>query len=840
MNRNLKCRWLLYILVALFSVAMIAAVSVTRSAKATPPSVFEMVDGASVRLTDPTGLRFTVKMSQDYYDEIVETDSTKLYVAIVPYSFYDAYAKSGYAGVLCQYLDANSRAFLKSEIPSENIYSQVEDETTYYFANAVITNILFNNNNTLFVGVGYITRTVNDVTTYEEVSAISKKDNARSAFAVSYSVPGGTLIDEQQAIIDAIIEKSLYNASGVTYDSVSGKYVYSANEYVDYTSALPSAPTLEGMTLNTTSSLRILKGDDDTIAKTFTFAGGSEFGGDAMYAWSSSDKSVATVDESGNVTSVNDGFCTITLSALKGKYTSECEVEVYSYENINYASSGYASKWNYEEIINDYDSVNQVIELTKKYSDVHYTHSHIAIPIMDDVRAAKAAGMKMLSFEYYADGIDAAGANDTTIRVVANNDETAIGQGNSIVTDFMLTKEMEGRWNKVIIDLDPANANYDANIDNTSYKIFEIVIGGAVGGTFNIRNVEFGDATEYNTAFVTNYYDNVNYTEYQHLSDWQAADGAGAYIDYLGQWGVTRIVKQGTGFSGSYDHVVIEIMDDVRAAKAAGKKLLTFEYMTFGGLYGEGAHSPKMYIGSSNGAAGTAGVSYWLTQQIHITSVEGAYYKVYIDLDNDLVDYTGFKYLSILVGGEYDGYLCIRNMKFEGVDEYNAIKYDIADYSDWNRWLGGRGATTWADDCGMSYDYDDVNDAVVFIKGANTDAFHYGSTYLEIMDEIRGAIAAGKTTLSFEYYTENAGSSQGTRLWIAGVTTASKDMVTGSGILITPAETLTLGAWTEVEIDLTLSNPCLSNITNENNEYLGIIFDGEQGATLKIREFKFS
>ena len=839
MKSSLKFKMILVSLIAVFAVSLFGGLIASGvTVKAESVSVFRMVNGAEVRVGDRSGLRFIVQMSDDYYTELTTEDDSKLYVAIVPYSYYERYSKANFAGALCEYLTQNGKQFVSSEIPVDKIYPTEEDGQTYYYANAVMSNVLFNNYNGSFVGVGYIARTNGGETAYEEVAALDKDVNARSVFQIALKALEDDYSAETVKELNTIVEKALYNAAGVTYDQASGKYVYDGNEYDEY-SSVGITPSLDGMSLETTESVKLLKGKTQTAAKTFTFDGGIAFGGDAMFVWSSSDETVATVDGNGVITAVGDGYCTVTLSALNGRYTSDCAVEVYSYEGINYASADKATEWTYTEIENAYDSDNGVIELTKKYGGVHYTHSHIEIQIMDEVRAAKAAGMKMLSFEYFADGIDN-GATDNTIRIVANNDASAIGQGNSIVTDFLLTKEMEGRWNKVIIDLTPSNPAYVANIDNTTYKNFEIVIGGAAGATFAIRNVVFGNATDYNTEFVTNYFDNVNYSEYQYLGEYKAAEGASAYIDYINQWGVTRIVKQGTGFSGSYDHVVLEIMDEVRAAKAAGKKLLTFEYMTFGGLYGQGEHSPKVYIGSSNGTAGVAGIGYWLTQQEHLSATEGVYKKVYIDLSNDLVDYAAFKYMSFVVGGEYDGYFCIRNLKFEGAAEYNAIKYDLVDYSDWNRWLGGRGASTWTDDCAMSYDYDDVNDAVIFTKGANTDALHYGSTYLEIMDEVRAAIAAGKTKLSFEYYTANAGSSQGTRLWIAGVSTASKDMVTGSGIWITIGETLTLNAWTKVEIDLTSSNPCLTNITNESNEYLGIIFDGEQGATLKIREFKFS
>lgn len=47
--------------------------------------------------------------------------------------------------------------------------------------------------------------------------------------------------------------------------------------------------------------------------------------------WKTSDPGVATVDENGNVTGVNEGMCKITASTKDGKYESECVVVVSGY-----------------------------------------------------------------------------------------------------------------------------------------------------------------------------------------------------------------------------------------------------------------------------------------------------------------------------------------------------------------------------------------------------------------------------------------------------------------------------------------------------------------------------
>ena len=56
--------------------------------------------------------------------------------------------------------------------------------------------------------------------------------------------------------------------------------------------------------------------------------------------WQTSDPSVATVDENGNVTGVNEGTCKITASTKDGKYESECVVVVSGYRLSKNVVSG--------------------------------------------------------------------------------------------------------------------------------------------------------------------------------------------------------------------------------------------------------------------------------------------------------------------------------------------------------------------------------------------------------------------------------------------------------------------------------------------------------------------
>ena len=60
----------------------------------------------------------------------------------------------------------------------------------------------------------------------------------------------------------------------------------------------------------------------------------------AEVTWKTSDPDVATVDENGNVTGVNEGTCTITASTRDGKFESECVVVVSGYRLSKNVVSG--------------------------------------------------------------------------------------------------------------------------------------------------------------------------------------------------------------------------------------------------------------------------------------------------------------------------------------------------------------------------------------------------------------------------------------------------------------------------------------------------------------------
>jgi hypothetical protein len=178
---NKKCKKaciLLFSFVAVISMCFSVIFLNNTTALAQQNVIFEMVDGAGVRVNDPTGMRFKTRFSKDYYDELTTTDAS-LFVAIFPYADYSAYQVSNKD--MPDWLEEKygSGKYINIEISEESFYTIAEDDC--YYANAVISNLYFNNYHREFVGISYIRRGTAGAYSYE-YTTITEEDNARSIY----------------------------------------------------------------------------------------------------------------------------------------------------------------------------------------------------------------------------------------------------------------------------------------------------------------------------------------------------------------------------------------------------------------------------------------------------------------------------------------------------------------------------------------------------------------------------------------------------------------------------------------------------------------------------------
>lgn len=306
----------------------IGASQVTANAAEVAPTTFEMLEGASIRATDPTGIRFKVKLGSNYYEELTSNNGSELHVALIPYSYYGAYQADGTKGDLALYPwlvnKYGAENVLEVEIPTEKIYQTTDEETdeTYYCANAVISNVYFNNYHLDFVGVAYM----ENGTTYTDATVTEA--NARSIYDVAtMAMADAETYAEYKEFLDETVEKAMYYAYGVRYNKAEECYTLDGLSYDTYEEAKTAANV-------DVTDMKVSVGDLVTkVGATYalnakvTFADGKAYTQDANLAWSVADSEVATV-ENGVVTAKKAGETTVTVSAFGGKYTATCKVTV--------------------------------------------------------------------------------------------------------------------------------------------------------------------------------------------------------------------------------------------------------------------------------------------------------------------------------------------------------------------------------------------------------------------------------------------------------------------------------------------------------------------------------
>ena len=156
---------------------------------------FATAFGASVRVSDPNGIRFKLQLSEEKKNEIFAENSGK---------------------ELGMYILLGSKAGTDYSALTQKIELEFEEKDLYkegnaWYANGVMTNLYVQSFNKEFVGVGYIATTTAEGTTYE-YSAFNAADNVRSMSGVA--IEAYKAEDNQDAMV-ALIEKAAYAEYGV-------------------------------------------------------------------------------------------------------------------------------------------------------------------------------------------------------------------------------------------------------------------------------------------------------------------------------------------------------------------------------------------------------------------------------------------------------------------------------------------------------------------------------------------------------------------------------------------------------------------------------------------------
>ena len=352
MKKNIR-KALLSVLIGMTAVtaatatALFTAPTITSTAEATATTRFEMVEGASIRYSEPLGLRFIAELGEQEYSDLTAREdgvTKKMGMFIMPWSYIsenDEITTTDYANVETK-LDY---VFYSSDNSvEEKLYEyENEDGDTYYRANGVISNLKFKNYSEEFVGIGYMSETKNGRTTYTYTD-ICKEENVRSAAYVAIEAHADSEYAENTKAISTfekyIDGAQLYTNWDVTEVEVEGvkKYQYDSATY-DSLEAVKGAIANYEYSLTLDTAKYVKENGTAQLNATIEDATHSvDFKG-AHAVYSSSNPEIVKVDKNGELTWVKNGTATVTAEFAGIKQTCEVISGVIDFEDGNALSA---------------------------------------------------------------------------------------------------------------------------------------------------------------------------------------------------------------------------------------------------------------------------------------------------------------------------------------------------------------------------------------------------------------------------------------------------------------------------------------------------------------------
>ena len=215
-------------------------------------TLFEMEDGASIRLTDPTGLGFTSRISRSTYDEAVAAYgeanvSTGTLIAMTSdVSTLDSFTHANLSAQGVKYLDVKNEGFKNEDTAATD---------GYYTWRGSIVNMYEHNLTKDFSAVGYYC--VNGEYTYTAYDAEENSRNVRYIANAAYNDTTATKTDKySNQIVDGahakVGEYSPYTAQQL---QVLNKYTISMDNISSWWSIESQQPASYGVTLASTGAM---------------------------------------------------------------------------------------------------------------------------------------------------------------------------------------------------------------------------------------------------------------------------------------------------------------------------------------------------------------------------------------------------------------------------------------------------------------------------------------------------------------------------------------------------------------------------------------------------------
>ncbi len=337
--------------VAFSNIKLDTASATTTSTVATEGG-FEMLDGASIRMATPLGLRFIAEIGKDVYDDLMAKETgvdKKMGIFIVPYSYLtdatqytngEADMSAGNYQNLTTKIDHvfYDSTTATADDPDGMIYEYTSGKV--WRANGVVSNLKLKNYDREFVGIGYIAETSGSTTTYT-FADFDSKNNVRASAYVAIEAYEDYTEAQPRAVFSEYVWGAHLDDIGALTETATGsganrtvEYTYNGGAYDSITEVVSSA----GLTwsLDITDSYAYIKEIGGTNILEYTLKDNKgnavDFTG-AHAIWSSSNEDIVTVDENGVATAKKAGKATVTASFM-GK-TDTCEVIV---EAINFES----------------------------------------------------------------------------------------------------------------------------------------------------------------------------------------------------------------------------------------------------------------------------------------------------------------------------------------------------------------------------------------------------------------------------------------------------------------------------------------------------------------------